>query len=532
MNYTLVGNIKIRYTMNFPIELHISAFFFLEKYFVISILPHHSMLPLFDGIIYFFQFYFSMARKRAQWTTEQLQQAVDAVRNRGTSLREAARVYKVPRMTISNHLGETNPTRRLGQKIIFTEDEEKQLVERILKYAEVGLPVTRKMLRSYAYDFAVLKGKEGRFNTEKKMAGKDWVCAFLKRNKTLSIRKTQKLNRARAAKVNRFIIGDHFNKLKAVLEEHDLLNDPDKIYNMDEKGVQLTLHHQQSVIAKRGAKRVKMVANEHGENVTVVGCANAVGHAVPPMIIFKGKRKMKYYSVGIPPGSAVEVTAKGSMTSELFIIWLKHFSKSKPRGKVLLIIDGAKCHITPSIIDEAERQDVILYLLPSNTTHETQPMDKSCFSSFEKAWDEAVLIYWKKNPTRSVDKCIFGTLLTEVWTKSMSIKNIVSGFRATGICPFNRDILPDEAYGPSEVTAAMVNEEPQPGTSQDSDVLQVMPDPRAAPTSNTNRRKAVNYKAGILTRKSLREASGKIGLKIKIGELDVVETEVDPKHIK
>lgn len=31
----------------------------------------------------------------------------------------------------------------------------------------------------------------------------------------------------------------------------------------------------------------------------------------------------------------------------------------------------------------------------------------------------------------------------------MSISNIVNGFRATGICPYDKDILPIEAFAPS-----------------------------------------------------------------------------------
>jgi len=60
---------------------------------------------------------------------------------------------------------------------------------------------------------------------------------------------------------------------------------------MDEKGCQLSLHHQQKVLAKKGSKRVHLVAPEHGENVTIVACGSASGIVIPPMIIFKGQRK-------------------------------------------------------------------------------------------------------------------------------------------------------------------------------------------------------------------------------------------------
>ena len=97
------------------------------------------------------------------------------------------------------------------------------------------------------------------------------------------------MNSGHAAKLNAHTVKDYFDKLKRVMEEYDLFDKPHLIYNMDEKGCRLTLHHQQQVMAQKGAKRVYLVAPEHAENVTLVVCANAVGCAVPPMVIFKAK---------------------------------------------------------------------------------------------------------------------------------------------------------------------------------------------------------------------------------------------------
>lgn len=98
---------------------------------------------------------------------------------------------------------------------------------------------------------------------------------------------------------------------------------------MDEKGCRLTLHHQQTVIAQKGIKRVHMLGSEHGENVTVVGCVNAIGNPIPPMILFKGKRKKPEFDDNLPPGSIVHMAPKGSMTTELFTVFIEHLAKYK-----------------------------------------------------------------------------------------------------------------------------------------------------------------------------------------------------------
>jgi hypothetical protein len=69
----------------------------------------------------------------------------------------------------------------------------------------------------------------------------------------------------------------------------------------------------------------------------VVGCASAVGNVIPPMILFKGKRKPKpeWYD-HMPPGTLTDVSPKGSMTALKFVKFLDHLGKHKPPGTYLL----------------------------------------------------------------------------------------------------------------------------------------------------------------------------------------------------
>ncbi|GJQ81235.1 hypothetical protein Trydic_g20454 [Trypoxylus dichotomus] len=93
------------------------------------------------------------------------------------------------------------------------------------------------------------------------------------------------MNSAHAKELNRHIVSDHFTKLEELLERTGLKNNASKVYNMDEKGSRPTLH-QQTVLAGKGAERVHLVCKEHAENATIVACANAIGHAIPPVILF------------------------------------------------------------------------------------------------------------------------------------------------------------------------------------------------------------------------------------------------------
>lgn len=157
------------------------------------------------------------------------------------------------------------------------------------------------------------------------------------------------------------------------------------------------------------------MAHEHAENATVVVCVNALGNAIPSMILFKGIRSKPTFEDGLPTGSVISMTPKGSMTKELFCKWLDHFARYKPEGKVLLICDGATSHLDITVAAKAEELDIILFCLPSNTTHELQPLDRAVFRSFEHFWDEELLKYWDQNPNRRLTKERFSHVFTPVW---------------------------------------------------------------------------------------------------------------------
>lgn len=246
---------------------------------------------------------------------------------------------------------------------------------------------TTNSQRTQAYRFCEKEGIEHNFNKKTGRAGRKWLQLFLKRNPCVSKRKAQFMNPARAQKLNKPIVQQHFHEVKKLYDELDIPNHPERLYNIDEKGCRLTLHHQQTVLAEKGNRRVHMIAQEQAENVTIAACVSASGNVIPPMILFKGKRLKEEFKDNLSPGTLVKMAPKVSMTTPLFVNFIEHLGKYKSPGKCLLIFDGASCHLDYDIVDAAEKNGIILYCLPSNTTHELQPLDKSVNKSFENYWD-------------------------------------------------------------------------------------------------------------------------------------------------
>lgn len=86
----------------------------------------------------------------------------------------------------------------------------------------------------------------------------------------------------------------------------------------------------------------------------MVAYANALGHVVPAMMLFKEQRAKPVFSDGLPAGSVVYITPKASMTTEIFLKWLNHFARFISPPPMVLIFYGASSHLDVMIADKAE----------------------------------------------------------------------------------------------------------------------------------------------------------------------------------
>ncbi len=73
----------------------------------------------------------------------------------------------------------------------------------------------------------------------------------------------------------------------------------------------------------------------------------------------------------------------------------------------------------------------------------------------------------RTHPGRTVLIYEVAELVKQAFMSAMTPTNITSGFRATGIYPYNRDIFPDEDYAPSMVTDRPNPEEPSTSAAAD-----------------------------------------------------------------
>lgn len=386
---------------------------------------------------------------RGNYTEENLRRAIEAVRN-GSSVNGASKNYGIPRKTLERKIkNNLSTTGKMGPDSMLGEANENKLVQHIKKAQKYGFPMTVPDVRKLAYNYAESLQINHKFNKEKGCAGSDWFRSFFRRHPDLSIRKAEGVSLGRGEGMNRLDVGNYFTLLQEILEQNELFDKPGCIYNVDETGLQLN-NRPGHVLAEKGAKDVVTVTSgEKGETISCIACCNAEGFFLPPVCIFKGKNLKTEWTDSMPPGSHVVMSQKSAyVTATIFLNWFKnHFLPRKGEGKTLLILDGHASHCScVELLEAAEANHVILLCLPPHTTHYLQPLDRAFFKSLKSFYYQACREWMQSHPGRKLGRLQFGELLTKSWGKSATAGNAMSGFRSTGIFPWNPDSVPDHAY--------------------------------------------------------------------------------------
>ena len=104
--------------------------------------------------------------------------------------------------------------------------------------------------------------------------------------------------------------------------------------------------------------------------------------------------------------------------------------------KCLLICDGQESHITASWIAHCMKNDIISMILPSHSSHLTQPLDVRVFGPLKTLMASAIepLI---STELHRILKAEWLSAFVEAHDKAFCIKNIQAGLIGTGILPFN-----------------------------------------------------------------------------------------------
>ena len=117
-----------------------------------------------------------------------------------------------------------------------------------------------------------------------------------------------------------------------------------------------------------------------------------------PMIIWDRKTLQADMTKGELPGTIYGLSSKGWTDPRTFLRFglSFHFLRyAPPIRPILLLMDGHSSHYCLMQYFDSQGE-VILFTLPPNTSHLTQPLDKGCFGPLKVNGVKLVMILWLK----------------------------------------------------------------------------------------------------------------------------------------
>jgi len=373
-----------------------------------------------------------------------MQIAIAAVEQQEMTIRCAAICYGIAPSTLHDRIsGKVKDGATRGAVPYLTKQEEEEFASFLGRCADIGYAHSLPQVLALAQQIIDHKGINA-------MVTRGWWKRFSQRNPQLSHRTAVPLTVARAMATDVHVIDRYFEMLTDTLSDNGLMHKPMQLYNCDETGMPLGAYHHK-VVAQAGSNPTCITSNSSKSQVTVLACVSATGVAMPPFVIFQRKTMNRELTIGEIPGTLYGCSEKGWINQKLFVHWFEnHFIQYIPASRpVVLLMDGHSSHFCPDMIRMAAKEKIILFTLPPHTTHLTQPLDKVCFGPLKVAWRQACHRFCSQNVGRVVSIYDFSVLLSEAWNQSMTVKNITSGFKVTGIYPVDRNAVQIPGHKPT-----------------------------------------------------------------------------------
>ena len=151
------------------------------------------------------------------------------------------------------------------------------------------------------------------------------------------------------------------------------------------------------------------------------------------------------------------VSENGWTDGELALKWMiKDFNpqtKEKAGNETrVLLMDGHNSHYSADLLEYCVANNIEVLGYPPHCTHALQGLDVVCFAKMKSVWKEEINIFETVH-RRGVDKDDFCSIFGRAFLRAFTTENVEAAFQATGIYPYNPDVIRPEQMKPAETTS-------------------------------------------------------------------------------
>lgn len=380
--------------------------------------------------------------------------AIECVKSKSLTLGKAAKCFEIPKSTLQDKVKGKYAIKK--EKTILTYKEENKLAEWLTIASRRGCGCTKQQLLHQVQKILNTEKRQTIFNNN--LPGNRWYYAFLRRQGNLSLHQTQRLGSGQAVLTEETIRQWFENAHKQLKEEgFDICfsEDPHRVFNCDELSFPLC-RKTGKVLTCKTEKQVNRASDHIKTQITVLLCTSAAGNITKPMLVFPGS-KFHYDPLAGFKEAVFAKSPKGWIESTVFESWLKEVFipfVSPLRKPVVLFLDGHITRVSLRTHELCIENKILYYSLPHRASHIVQPLDLNLFKSFKLEWKKATLEF-QDGHLQAINKTTFASILKKVWSWTVTPQKIISGFRASGIYPWNPEAVNYEKISAKSVQPSL-----------------------------------------------------------------------------
>ncbi|RII22709.1 hypothetical protein CUC08_Gglean013427 [Alternaria sp. MG1] len=255
-----------------------------------------------------------------------------------------------------------------------------------------------------------------------------------------------------------------------------------------------------------------------------------------PMVIWPAATHRSNWTTFPTPGWQYACSDTGYTDSYISLQWLQRIfdpaTKERARGKPrVLICDGFGTHETLEVLEFCFANNILLCRLPSHTSHKLQPCDVAVFSPLKAAYREQVERL-ERGGVNTIGKEHFTSLYSPAREKAFTSKNIIAGFAASGLFPFNPDRVLRSMPKPLADLTIPKADEVNVEACRESEVPQTPVTPVSAEGLASLRNLIIEQDAGALDETSKRNLQRHLHKLAKAAQLSLAEGALHKNHIR